>query len=192
MPIIPEIVTKENPILRSISANVPLGDIKKPPLQKLIKNMRDAVESQEDGVAIAAPQLGVSLRIFAIAERVFDTMPQEKVTDRSDPTLPIKKARNEHFVYINPEIVSTSKRHTWIDEGCLSVRWLYGKVNRATKATVRAYDENGNQFERGASGLLAQIFQHEIDHLDGILFIDKARNIVDIPPGTGEKKNEHS
>ncbi len=177
-----EIITKDNPVLRELSAPVPLGDIKRPEIQKLIEKMRIAVESQDDGVAIAAPQLGVSLRIFAIAPRVFETMPDEKLTDRSDPALPIKKARNEHFVYINPEIIKLSKRQVWIDEGCLSVRWLYGKVNRASKASVRAYDENGKQFERGASGLLAQIFQHEIDHLDGILFIDKAKNIVEIPP----------
>lgn len=177
-----EIITKDNPVLREVSSSVPLGDIKKPEIQKLIEKMRIAVESQDDGVAIAAPQVGVSLRIFAIAPRVFETMPDEKLTDHSDPALPIKKARDEHFVYINPEIVKLSKRQVWIDEGCLSVRWLYGKVNRASKASVRAYDENGKQFERGASGLLAQIFQHEIDHLDGILFIDKAKNIVEIPP----------
>ena len=70
-------------------------------------------------------------------------------------------------------------------EGCLSVRWLYGKVSRATRASVRAYDEHGEPFTRGASGLLAEIFQHEVDHLDGILFIDKARDIRDIPP-TGQ------
>lgn len=177
-----EIVTKENPVLRKLSSPVSLGDINKPEIQKLIEKMRTAVESQDDGVAIAAPQLAISLRIFAIAQRVFETMPDEKLNDRSDPVLPIKKARDEHFVYINPEIVNLSKRSVWIDEGCLSVRWLYGKVNRASKATVRAYDEYGKQFERGASGLLAQIFQHEIDHLDGILFIDKAHNIVEIPP----------
>jgi peptide deformylase len=62
-------------------------------------------------------------------------------------------------------------------EGCLSVRPLYGKVRRATKATMEAYDENGKKFTKSGSGLLAHIFQHETDHLDGILFIDKARDI---------------
>ena len=177
-----DIVQQEHPALRALSATVPPKDIPKPEIQEVIENLRIAVQSQDDGVAIAAPQIGISLRIFAIAPRVFETMPDEKKSERTDPALPIKKANDEHFVYINPEIVNLSKRRVWIDEGCLSVRWLYGKVNRATKATVRAYDETGKQFERGASGLLAQIFQHEIDHLDGLLFIDKARHLVEIPP----------
>jgi MFS family permease len=69
-----------------------------------------------------------------------------------------------------------------------SVRWLYGDVERSTQATVTAYDEHGESFVRGASGLLAQIFQHEIDHLDGILFIDKAHNLEEVTP---EKNHEY-
>jgi peptide deformylase len=67
-------------------------------------------------------------------------------------------------------------------EGCLSVRWLYGNVMRSTKATLVAQDERGQQFTMGASGLLAQIFQHEVDHLDGVLFVDKATNLEEVPP----------
>ncbi|TSC61600.1 MAG: peptide deformylase [Parcubacteria group bacterium Gr01-1014_48] len=177
-----EIITKEHPILRGISSAVAVADILKPETQKIIENMRIAVQSQDDGVALAAPQIGISLRMFVIAPRVFEETPSEQLDERSDPALPLRKSKNEHFVYINPEITKLSKRRAWVDEGCLSVRWLYGKVSRASKASVRAYDENGKQFERGASGLLAQIFQHEIDHLNGILFIDNARDIVDIPP----------
>ena len=69
-----------------------------------------------------------------------------------------------------------------MEEGCLSVRWLYGKVERSKKIKIRAYDEKGERFEVGVSGLLAQIYQHEIDHLHGILFIDKANTIEDLPP----------
>lgn len=64
----------------------------------------------------------------------------------------------------------------------MSVRWLYGQIKRSEKVTLRAYDETGKRFERGASGLLAQIFQHETDHLNGVLFTDKAENIRDLPP----------
>lgn len=67
-------------------------------------------------------------------------------------------------------------------EGCLSIRWLYGNTVRSTKATIKAYDERGKIFTRGGSGLLAQIFQHETDHLNGVLFIDTAEDIEDIPP----------
>ena len=65
-----------------------------------------------------------------------------------------------------------------MDEGCLSVKTHYGKTKRHERATVRAYDEHGNFFERGAGGILAQAFQHEIDHLNGMLFIDHATDLV--------------
>ena len=67
-------------------------------------------------------------------------------------------------------------------EGCLSVRWLYGKTYRSKKAMIIAYDENGKRFQRGASGLLAQIFQHETDHLKGVLFTDHAKEIKEELP----------
>lgn len=175
-----DIVGQDAPVLRHIAAEVAIEDIKTPKIQRVIRKMQGAVFAQEDGVAIAAPQIGASLRLFVVAPRAFekerehDNLPQE--------TEPRPAARKEHTVYINPRITKISKTHRWMDEGCLSVRWLYGKVHRATKVTVRAYDERGKTFERGASGLLAQIFQHETDHLDGILFIDKAKDIVDLPP----------
>ena len=69
-----------------------------------------------------------------------------------------------------------------MEEGCLSVRYLYGKVVRSQKATVAAYDASGRKFTKGASGIVAQIFQHEVDHLNGILFIDKARSVEEVIP----------
>ena len=65
-------------------------------------------------------------------------------------------------------------------EGCLSVRPIYGKVRRATRAIVEAYDEHGKKFTKEGSGLLAHIFQHEMDHLEGVLFIDKAKELQEI------------
>jgi peptide deformylase len=85
-------------------------------------------------------------------------------------------------VFINPEILKASKKKSKMEEGCLSVRWLYGNVDRHEKITISAYDEKGEKKTFGAGGLLAQIFQHEIDHLEGILFIDKAENLRDLPP----------
>lgn len=132
--------------------------------------MKNALATQDDGVAICAPQIGASKRAFVIAGRILADIfgkENEKVPD---------------MAFINPEIIRRSKKSEWIEEGCLSLRYLYGKVNRSAKARVSAYDESGKKFELGGSGLLAQIFQHEIDHLDGILFIDKARDVKDIPP----------
>jgi peptide deformylase len=77
-------------------------------------------------------------------------------------------------------------------EGCLSVRWLYGNVLRSTKASIEAYDEFGNKFTRGGSGLLAQIFQHETDHLNGVLFIDTAEDVEDMPPDSSKQNMQHA
>ena len=84
------------------------------------------------------------------------------------------------LIFINPVITKISSDKKKMDEGCLSVRPLYGVVKRSSRATVLAKDQNGDEFEISASGLLAQIFQHEIDHLDAILFIDKATNIKEL------------
>ena len=83
------------------------------------------------------------------------------------------------MVFINPKISKISKEKEWMPEGCLSVRPIYGKTWRSKKTTVTAYDENGIKFQRGASGLLSQIFQHETDHLNGILFIDHAVDLIE-------------
>ena len=88
----------------------------------------------------------------------------------------------EDMVFINPKILKLSKSTKMMDEGCLSVRYLYGKVKRSQKAMVEAYNENGKRFTKGGSGILAQIFQHEIDHLNGVLFIDTAVDVQDLPP----------
>jgi peptide deformylase len=67
-----------------------------------------------------------------------------------------------------------------MEEGCLSVRPLFGKVRRATRATIEAYNEHGEKFTMEGSGLLAHVFQHETDHLEGVLFIDKAKNLREV------------
>jgi peptide deformylase len=172
------IVQKDSPLLRQKAKEVPPEEITGPRIQKILQKMREALASQEDGVALAAPQIGEPLRIFIVSEKAF-LEPKEGDTGLTEYKAP---PRDEHLVFINPEITKLSQEKKFLEEGCLSVRWLYGKVRRAAKAEVQAYDENGKRFKRGGSGLLAQIFQHEIDHLDGVLFIDKAYDIQEIPP----------
>ncbi len=157
-------------------------EIDSPKIQKVIENMKTALDSQADGVAIAAPQIGELWRIFVVSGKVatFLKMKKENISDYLDFTKIIKKEPDA--VYINPKIVKRSKETEEMEEGCLSVRWLYGQVCRAKKVVVEAYDENGKKVKSGASGLLAQIFQHEIDHLDGVLFIDKATGVEEIEP----------
>jgi peptide deformylase len=167
------IVQKGDSVLRTIAKPVVLEDISSEKIQDLIERMKQAIREQNDAVAIAAPQLGEAVRIFIVSGKVF--MKDYPDVEPKGPLAP-------DLVCINPEIIKLSKEKRKVPEGCLSVRWLYGDVVRATRATIKAYDEHGNPFSRGGSGLLAQIFQHETDHLDGILFVDKADNLEEIPP----------
>ena len=171
-----KIIQKENPLLREISLKVPEKDITSVKIAKILNEMKVALDSQEDGVAIAAPQIGYNVRIFIIAARF---LPKRKNIQATEVVTELEK---EHLIFINPVITKLSRDKREMEEGCLSVRYLYGKVLRSQKATVVAYDENGNKFTKGVSGLVSQIFQHEIDHLDGILFIDTARSIEEVIP----------
>ncbi len=164
------IVQNNNPVLREIAEEVSIKDIPSEKIQKIIADMQEAMSSQDDGVAIAAPQIGVSLRIFIVSDNILK---------QADETY---KSIGRDLVFINPKITKLSRGKHDTEEGCLSVRWKYGKVKRSIKSTIEAYNEFGEKVVRGASGLLAQIFQHEVDHLNGILFTDKAYDIADIPP----------
>ncbi len=189
-----KILQKEESVLREIAKEVPLEEISTPRIQKILSEMKEALDSQDDGVAIAAPQIGYSLRIFVMSGKVEEILAEAKRHRglEDEEIKDIKKIKYPDTVFINPTIKKISKERKKVEEGCLSVRYLYGKVSRAKKATVVAYDEFGNKFERGGTSLVAQIFQHEIDHLDGILFIDKAENIEEILPEDVKKHERKS
>lgn len=167
------IVQVGDTVLRTTAAEVPVADIPSPRIQQILKDMKDALDREPDGAALAAPQIGVPLRIFIISGRVFGAESQHEDASK-DP----------HFVFINPTIVKHARKKAVVDEGCLSVRGTYGNTKRYVNATIEAYDEHGNKFTRGAGGLLAQAFQHEVDHLNGILFIDHAVETWDVDPRT--------
>ncbi len=180
-----KIVQRDDPVLRKMASAVVVSEINGPKIQKVITDLKSALKSQEDGVAIAAPQIGQSLRIFVISKQlVNDILVKES---EKKPKNKIVEIQND--VFINPSIIKLSKDKKMMEEGCLSVRYLYGKIRRASRATIKAYDEKGRLFERGASGLLAQIFQHEVDHLNGILFIDNAKDLEEMPPENELKIN---
>jgi len=173
-----KIVQNGDKVLRKISKEVPISSITKPKIQQVLVNMSEALHSQNDGVAIAAPQIGESLRIFLVSGRIFD---EDFIRGQgSTEGNSYKKNRKDDMVFINPIFKKISKDKKLMSEGCLSVRPIYGKVRRATKATVEAYNEKGDKFIMEGTGLLAHIFQHETDHLDGILFIDKAKDLQEV------------
>ena len=123
----------------------------KPELDVLLKNMW-ATMAAARGVGLAAPQVGLSLRVAVI-----DVKPEGK---------------SSRLVLINPELVST-EGELKDEEGCLSIPGVYAKLKRFAKARVRALDEHGEPWELTGEGLLARAFQHELDHLDGKLFVDR-------------------
>lgn len=172
------IVQKDNPVLRQEAQEVDASDFGTDKLKAIIADMKEALAGEHDGVAIAAPQIGVSKQIFIVSHKVFQHYGQD-----GRPVEPVLTTENDK-VFINPTITKLSSTRESMEEGCLSVRWWYGHVERATKARVRALDENGKVFELGGSGLLAQIFQHETDHLHGVLFTDKATDLQELDPET--------
>ena len=111
----------------------------------MLETMIDA-----DGVGLAAPQIGRSIRMFVI-------MADDDVKR----------------VFINPQIIKTSNEVGPYDEGCLSIPQVYETIVRPLQVTVQAYDENGKRFTLDADGLLARCIQHDNDHLDGVLYIDR-------------------
>src|SRR3989344_2877449 len=159
------IVQREDPVLRQKAKEVLQEEIRSTKIRSVIDGMKKVLATQPDGIAIAAPQIGESLRIFLVSGALLKEVDPKFGGDGSD------------LIFINPEIIKRSKTKKSVEEGCLSVRWLYGLVRRSTQVTLKALDENGMPITRGASGILAQIFQHEVDHLDGILFTDHAEDV---------------
>ena len=172
-----------NPVLREIAREIPISELPTKRIQNLVREMKTLLKKKKYCVALAAPQVGESLRLFIVLGRALarrsrsapdepERRRDEATPHRIEPTMPDQ-------VYINPEFIKISRGKKEKHEGCLSVRGKWGTVPRAEKAAVRAYDEHGQRFTRGASGFLAHIFQHEIDHLQGILYTDKATKLYD-------------
>ncbi len=171
-----KIVQNGAAVLRQKAAEIPLAEIGGAKIKTLIAEMQAALLSQDDGVALAAPQVGAALRLFIVSKAALALPVALKERDKVRERRAFKK-KEGYFVFINPRLTKLSREKTLLEEGCLSVRPLYGMITRSKKATITAHDETGKKFTRGASGLLAQVFQHETDHLDGILFIDKATEL---------------
>ncbi|MBA7469491.1 MAG: peptide deformylase [Dehalococcoidia bacterium] len=139
--------------IRSVPDSVLKQKAKKVPaidgsIKKLIRDMLETMHAEPGRVGLAAPQVGVPLRIIVIG------MPEE-----------------EDLVLINPQIVRRRGERI-IDEGCLSVPGYFGQITRAESVTVKGRDQNGKEVRIKAEDLLAQVLEHEIDHLNGTLYID--------------------
>jgi len=162
-----KILIDPHPALHKVAKKVSAPELRLPLTQQLIDDMIKTMYGAP-GIGLAAPQVGVAKRIF--------------VSDVGE--------EHELYVFVNPVLSALAGEETSI-EGCLSIPGRIGDVTRAQSCTLVAWDRQGKKVHVEASGLLARCFQHEVDHLDGILISDKAANMRDAVPadaaGDGEK-----
>jgi peptide deformylase len=151
-----------NPILRAKAKDVSVRSMRTPAFKTLVKDMIHTMR-RADGVGLAAPQIGKPIRL-AVME-----MPFMKSRPELEKKAPI--------VILNPRIVSSSSAKEYDWEGCLSLRRVRGHVPRAKSITVEYLNADGKKVVEKASGLWARIFQHEIDHLDGIVYVDRMKDM---------------
>jgi peptide deformylase len=149
------LVTIPTSSLRERSRELEISEITTPEFQRFLDTLIETM-FVEDGIGIAAPQVGKNIRAIIV------NLKKEGAT-----------------AFINPEITKASEATIVGEEGCLSVPEKYGNVRRHKRITLRALTRHGRKIEMDVSGLFATVFQHEIDHLDGILYIDRAIEVFD-------------
>lgn len=160
------IVVDPEPVLRKVAKKVTALELKMPLTQQLIDDMLETMYGAP-GIGLAAPQVGVSKRIIVV-----------HVGEDQGP-----------YAVVNP-VLSDFEGEEVGTEGCLSIPGKVGDVKRALACTVTGLDRHGKKFELRAEGLLARCFQHEVDHVDGILITDKATNVRDAMPVEVAKSEE--
>ncbi len=146
-----KVIKYPNEFLRRKAREVKLEELKNPKIQRLIADMVKTMEA-EKGIGLAAPQVGSGLRICIV------------------------KLDDELYVLINPKIKSFSRKKDLSEEGCLSFPGKFLPIERPIKVKIQARDIEGKKIKIKATGILARAFQHEIDHLDGILIIDRTKS----------------
>ncbi|MBI4159867.1 peptide deformylase [Candidatus Wolfebacteria bacterium] len=162
---------KDEKFLRKKTAPFDFSKFTRKEIDELIKNMRECMK-KADGIGLAANQVGLDMQIFVA---------QITPIDRHGKPRQLSAALQKFYAVFNPKITKTSKETETTDEGCLSVPGgYYGDVTRPAKITLEGYDKNGKKLKIKAWGLLARVFQHEVDHLNGALYIDKAKNLRQI------------
>jgi len=152
-----EILKYPNPILSTPCAKAEFSEVTK----QLVQDLKDTLDTAKPiGAGLAAPQIGISKQVF-IARKFL-----------KDPNSP-ENELHEDLAFINPKIISFSQQKEIDWEGCLSIPNTYGKVERAKKIKIKAQNEKGERIQMTATELFARIIQHEMDHLNGVLFTGK-------------------
>jgi len=158
MPYVRPIITDGHPTLRKVAKKVDLKELHDPLFQQLIDDMFETMYAAP-GVGLAAPQVNVSKRLFVMDVGVDDEHPEGGA-----------------YTVINPKI-ELQEEEVEMTEGCLSVPGYVGEMTRFNHVAVSGFDRHGNKIRLEGKGTFAQALQHEIDHLNGVLYIDKAKNV---------------
>lgn len=163
------IVQAGDPILRRQSRPLTREEISSPSLQQLIELMQDAMRDAP-GVGLAAPQIGESLQLAVIEDKAeyISDLPAEQLAERQRAEIPF-------HVIINPKLSFLDDSTADFFEGCLSVAGFQAVVNRALNVRVECLNERGEEVTINAHGWYARILQHEIDHLNGTLYVDRMK-----------------
>ncbi|MGH3264650.1 MAG: peptide deformylase [Trebonia sp.] len=169
------IVTRGDPVLRERAREISLEELTSPAVQGLIDDLVDTMRDA-GGAGLAANQIGETLRV-AVAE-----------VGANHPRYPYKP-EIPLTVFVNPVIEPLDDEVTWINEGCLSIPNLRGTLNRYVNVRVRYLDRESREREEVKCGLTAATFQHEVDHLDGVLFLDRVTDPHTF--ATWEQRNTH-
>ena len=156
-----EILQRDNPLLREIAAPVEPSEFGSRWLEELIEEMLHIMQ-EKGAVGVAAPQIGIGKRVIVFGSTYSKRKPEIEIPNT---------------VLINPALKILSEVRELGYEGCLNGGGMMGEVPRATEIEYAGFDRNGSQITKHATGLEARILQHEIDHLDGILFFDRVENI---------------
>jgi peptide deformylase len=157
-----------HPVLRARAKAVDPADIKSPRIQQLIDDMFQTMK-EYNGVGLAAPQVHESVRLFVAG---FPPRPGDDEDEDED-----EDARVPLMALINPEITPLGEATVEDWEGCLSIPEIRGRVTRAREIEVKAYDRRGRRVSIHARGFTARVIQHETDHLDGVLFMDRMKSL---------------
>jgi len=147
---------KEKKVLLTPTSEVDFKIIDRKKLKNLIKDMKTTMQ-EASGIGLAANQVGIDMNMF------------------------VAEVDEKFYAICNPEIIKKSEETSILEEGCLSVPSKFGDIKRSNVVTLKGFNQNGKRIKIKAGGLLAQVFQHEVDHLDGKLFIDRANNIREYP-----------
>ena len=162
-----DIVQAGDPVLRKQGRTLTIEEIRSPRIQELIELMRDAMR-EAPGVGLAAPQIGESIQLAVIEDR------EEYIKDVSAEQLAKYQRTPVPFhVIINPKLTVIGDSSAEFFEGCLSVNGYSAVVDRALNVRVECLNERGDAITINAAGWYARILQHEIDHLNGILYVDR-------------------